>query len=435
LTAILGVSCYFHDAAAALVRDGVLVAAAEEERFSRRKHDSGFPAHAIDFCLEQGGLARGQLDWVVFYEKPVVKLRRIAATVLATAPHGRAPFVRTVEAWAGERLRIRRRLAERLGIPRERVLFVDHHLAHAASAFLASPFEEAALLTVDGVGEWTTAAIGRGADGAVTLDRGIRFPHSLGLFYSAFTAFLGFEVNEGEYKVMGMAPYGEPRLVDEVRRTIDLHDDGSFSLDLDFFAFHRSLARPYSPRFEELFGVPAKDPAAPFVTRETHPDATRAELERSRVYADIAASAQAVLEDAVVALAREAHRRTGSDSLCLAGGVALNGVANRRILERTPFVHMFVPPAPGDSGGAVGAALYADHVLLGRPRRFVMEHAYWGRAYARAEIDDALQAHGASASPESSPRAGSSAGSRGASSGAHGRSGTAASSPTRARPP
>ncbi|MDX6502949.1 MAG: carbamoyltransferase, partial [Gaiellaceae bacterium] len=395
MSAILGVSCYFHDAAAALLRDGDLVAAAEEERFSRRKHDSGFPAHAIDFCLEQGGLARGELDYVVFYEKPLVKLQRIAATVLATAPRGQAPFARTLEAWTGERVWIRRRLAERLGVARDRVLFVDHHLAHAASAFLASPFDEAALLTVDGVGEWTTAAIGRGAPGSVTLEREIRFPHSLGLFYTAFTAFLGFEVNEGEYKVMGMAPYGEPRLVEEVRRTIDLHGDGSFSLDLDYFAFQHSLARPYSSRFEELFGVPARDPRDDFVTAATHPGASRADVERSRVYADIAASAQAVLEDTVVGLANEAHRRTGLDTLCLAGGVALNGVANRRLLERTPFTGLFIPPAPGDSGGALGAALYADHVLLGRTRRFVMEHAYWGRAYAREEIDAALAAHGA----------------------------------------
>ncbi|HEY8844576.1 MAG TPA: carbamoyltransferase [Gaiellaceae bacterium] len=400
MTAILGVSCYFHDAAAALLRDGVLVAAAEEERFTRLKHDSRFPASAIDFCLAEGGLQSQALDYVVFYEKPLVKLKRIATTTLATVPRSRELFGRALSSWLRERLWIRDTLSKRLGTPPDRILFVDHHLSHAASALFSSPFEESAVVTIDGVGERTTATIGRGSadwmggGSSLTLESAITFPHSLGLLYSAFTAYLGFEVNEGEYKVMGMARYGEPRFVDEVSRLIEIYNDGSFWLDLDFFSFHHSLKRPFSPRFERLFGAPPRDPHAEFRTAATHPGARGLELEQNQFYADIAASAQHVTEEVVVGLAMEAYRRTGSANLCLAGGVGLNSVANARLLERTPFERLFVPPAPGDSGGALGAALYVEHIVLGRPRRFVMEHAYWGKAFSEEDVIGTLDRDG-----------------------------------------
>lgn len=397
MTAILGVSCSFHDSAAALLCDGNLVAAAEEERFSRLKHDARFPARAIEFCLAEGRLEGSELDYVVFYEKPLVKLRRVAATLLATTPHSRQPFERALPGWLHDRLWIRNTLARRLKLPPERVLFVDHHVSHAASALFCSPFTDAAIITIDGVGEWSTTTIGRGTGdwsgggSSITLESGISFPHSLGLFYSAFTAYLGFEVNEGEYKVMGMARYGEPRFVEQVRRVIELYDDGSFWLDLDYFLFHRSLTRPFSPRFEDLFGLPPRDPRAEFRTPTTHPGATGREAEENQAYADIAASVQQVTEDVVVGLAREARRRTGARNLCFAGGVALNSVANARLLERTDFDQLFVPPAPGDSGGALGAALYVEHVVLQRPRRFVMEHAYWGKAFSEADVIASLE--------------------------------------------
>ena len=402
MTAILGVSCYFHDAAAALLVDGQLVAAAEEERLSRVKHDARFPEHAIRFCLDRAGLQPGDLDHVVFYEKPHVKVRRILATSLATAPRSGAAFTRAARGLLGERLWIRGRLAAATGVPKERVLFVEHHLAHAASAFFAAPFDEAAVVTVDGVGEWHTATIGRASatwDGSgrneIVLEDAVMFPHSLGLLYSAFTAYLGFEVNEGEYKVMGMAPYGTPHHVDRVRELVHVYDDGSFWLDMRYFAYQHSLRRPYSDRFERLFDLPPRDPRSEFRTALTNPGETGEELERNQYYADVAASVQAVTEDAVVRMANEAHRRTGSPRLCLAGGVALNGLANGRLLRETPFEEIFIPPAPGDSGGALGAALYAQHVLLGKPRAFTLEHAYWGVEFGDAEIRSSLDAAGA----------------------------------------
>lgn len=399
---ILGISCYYHDAAAALLRDGVLIAAAEEERFSRKKHDYGFPRHAIAYCLERGGIRSQDLDYVVFYEKPLPKFERILLTSLATVPRSWASFREAMIAWLTEKLWIKGQLVGALGIPRQKVLFVEHHLSHAASALFCAPFEEAAILTVDGVGEWTTTAIGRGrapfggGTASIHLDREIRFPHSLGLLYSAFTAFLGFEVNEGEYKVMGMAPYGEPRYVDEVRKLIDVRDDGSFRLNMDYFSFHHSTHQTFNERFVKLFGKP-RPPESEFITHQTHPHVKgrEDEMASNQHYADLAASVQRVTEETLLALAREAHRATGARYLCLAGGVALNSVANGRILREGPFEELYVQPAAGDSGGALGAALYAYHVLLGQPRRFVMEHAYWGQSYTQAEIVRVLDGAGA----------------------------------------
>jgi carbamoyltransferase len=398
---ILGISCYFHDAAAAILRDGQLLAAAEEERFSRIKHDYGFPERAIRFCLERAGVAGRDLDHVAFFEKPFVKFERILQTALATAPRSSTVFRKAMTTWLLDKLWVKTLIKESLGVPEERVLFVEHHASHAASAFFCSPFDEAALLTVDGVGEWTTTAVGNGRGTSIALEREIRFPHSLGLLYSAFTAFLGFEVNEGEYKVMGMAPYGRPRYVDKVWQVVRLDGDGSFHLDLDYFTFHYSATRAFSPKFEALFGEPRR-PELPFFTADTdYPSyygpkpGNFAELAAANQhYADIAASIQVVTEEILLALARAAHRESGSSRLCMAGGVALNSVANGRILRETPFKEIYVQPSAGDGGAAVGAALYVQHQVLGEPRRFVMDHAYWGAANDEDAIDRGVRASG-----------------------------------------
>lgn len=402
---ILGLSCYYHDAAAVLLEDGVLVAAAQEERFSRRKHDPGFPGHAVAFCLRQAGCVAADLDYVVFYEKPFLKFERLLTTLVATVPRSGRLFREAMLAWLGDKLWLKQHIAERVGVPSDRILFVEHHLSHAASALYCSPYPEAALLTVDGVGEWTTAALGHGTgawngagENRIVLDAELRFPHSLGLLYSAFTAFLGFEVNEGEYKVMGMAPYGEPRYLDRVRRVAHVYDDGSLHLDLSYFTFPYHTQRTFSRKFEALFGTP-RDPRARFVTDHTSryddpTPPTRAEVERNQYYADVAASIQAMTEEVLLRMARHLHARTGLRRLCLAGGVALNSVANFKILTETPFEELYVQPAAGDAGGALGAALYVYHVLLGQPRRFVLEHAAWGEDHDGAPIADFIRRTG-----------------------------------------
>ena len=402
---ILGLSCYYHDAAAALLEDGLLVAAAQEERFSRRKHDPGFPAQAVAFCLRRANCTAADLDYVVFYEKPFLKFERLLTTLVATVPRSAVLFREAMLAWLGDKLWLKHHIAERVGVAQDRILFVEHHLSHAASALFCSPYPEAALLTVDGVGEWTTAAMGSGTaawngegENRITLDAELRFPHSLGLLYSAFTAFLGFEVNGGEYKVMGMAPYGEPKYVDEVRRVVQVYEDGSLHLDLSYFTFPHHTRRTFSRKLEGLFGAP-RDPKARFLTDRTSryddpTPPTRGEIERNQYYADVAASIQAVTEDILLRMARHLHARTGLRRLCLAGGVALNSVANFRILTETPFEEIYVQPAAGDAGGALGAALYAQHVLLGQPRRFILEHAAWGDDHDGAPIADFLTRNG-----------------------------------------
>jgi carbamoyltransferase len=397
---ILGISCYYHDAAAALLRDGQLVAAAEEERFSRIKHDYGFPRNAIDFCLETEGITGADLDYVVFFEKPFRKLDRILMTVLQTYPQSWKVFRESLISWMIDKLWVRSTLEAELGISKEKVLFCEHHLSHAASAFLCSPFEEAAILTVDGVGEWVTGTwgVGRGTD--IRLERQMEFPHSLGLLYSAFTAFLGFQVNEGEYKVMGMAPYGEPRYLDKVWKLVHQNADGSFALDMDYFCFHHSTERTFNSRFVELMGDP-RPPEMHFFTKGTGYPKYFGDLpsnyeELCRVnqhYADIAASIQRVTEELLLGMARHVQERTGMKRLCIAGGVGLNSVANARILRETPFEELFVQPAAGDGGGALGAALWAHNTLLGNPRRYRMDHAYWGRAYSGSEIRSFLDEH------------------------------------------
>jgi len=390
---ILGVSCYYHDAAAALLHDGRLIAAAEEERFSRLKHDSGFPRNAIRFCLDAGKIRGADLDYVVFFEKPFRKLDRILATVLQTYPRSCKVFRESMIGWVLDKLWIAGTLQSELGIARNKVLFSEHHLSHAASAFLCSPFAEAAILTVDGVGEWVTTSCGVGRDNQIHLTSQMEFPHSLGLLYSAFTAFLGFEVNEGEYKVMGMAPYGRPRYAEKVWKLVHQNDDGSFVLDMDYFCFTHSVDRMFNGRFTGLFGE-ARPPDMPFFTESSgypkyfgEPPANYAGMCRTNQhYADIAASVQHVTEELLLGLARNLYRETGLKKLCIAGGVGLNSVANTRILRETNFEEIFIQPAAGDAGGALGAALWVHNSLLGEPRNFRMEHAYWGREYCSSEI-------------------------------------------------
>ena len=322
---ILGISCFYHDAAAALIRDGELVAAAEEERFSRKKHDFDFPALAIQFCLDEAGITAQDLDYVVFYEKPFEKFERILMSTLQTYPKAWKVFRESMATWLVDKLWVRHAIQSGLDISKDKILFTQHHLSHAASAFFVSPFEEAAIMTVDGVGEWATATCGVGNGTDIQLTREIRFPHSLGLLYSAFTAFLGFEVNEGEYKVMGMAPYGQPRYVDKVWKVIQTFDDGSFRLDMDYFSFHYSPTRTFNRKFEQLWGEP-RAPETLFFTEGTgfpsyfgeKPSNYNELCKVNQHYADIAASIQKVTEEVLLNMAKAIRRDTGLDYLCMA---------------------------------------------------------------------------------------------------------------------
>jgi carbamoyltransferase len=396
---ILGISCFYHDSAAALLRDGDLVAATEEERFSRIKHDSGFPDRSIAYCFEEAGITARDLDYVVFYEKPFQKFERILMTSFQGFPRSWRMFGGAMINWFGDKLWMKTILKEKLGIEERKILFEDHHLSHAASAFYPSPFDEAAILTIDGVGEWTTAALGKAKGNEITLLKEIRFPHSLGLLYSAFTAYLGFQVNEGEYKVMGMAPYGKPKYMDRILdKLVKVAKDGSFWLDMDYFSFHYSDEATYNAKFVDLFGPP-RDSKMHFFTSETRfpsyfgekPADFAEQCRLNEHYADIAASIQKVTEEIILKLALDAHAQTGLKKLCMAGGCALNSVANGRILNETPFEDLFIQPAAGDSGAALGAALHVHHALLGRPRKFTLEHAYWGKKYGEGEIQSFLE--------------------------------------------
>lgn len=400
---ILGIACFYHDAAAALIKDGELVAAAMEERFTRKKHDNSFPKHAIDFCLRQAGITGADLEYAVFYEKPLVKFERILLTTLNTYPRSPGVWRDAILNWMNDKLWIKNIIQKETGVRYDRVLFCDHHMSHAASAFFASPFDEAAVLTVDGVGEWTTTTLGvarsawegKGGANEITLMSEQKFPHSLGLLYSAFTAWLGFRVNNGEYKVMGMAPYGQPRYVDQIYKVFEQHGDSSFKLNLDYFAFHYSNESTYNRKFVELFGEP-RPPESDFFTSMTNPErsAEREAMALNQHYADVAASIQRVTEDALIKIATHLHQQTGMKKLVMAGGVALNTKANYRILDETPFEEIYIQPAAGDDGGALGAALWAYHLVLGKPRTWVMPHAYWGEGYTDAQCRDFLDANG-----------------------------------------
>jgi carbamoyltransferase len=397
---ILGISCYYHDSAACILKDGELLAAAAEERFSRKKHDNGFPHLAIDFCMEEAGIQPEDLDYAVFYEKPLLKFERILLSSLGMYPQSSGLFRESMITWFNEKLWIKSQLLDKIKIPSEKLLFAEHHMTHAASAFFASPFDEAAVITIDGVGEWTTATIGHATgtwtgDGENKIDLfgEVRFPHSLGLLYSAFTAYLGFRVNNGEYKVMGMAPFGEPNYLDKVYQLIRVGDDGSFSLDMDYFSYHYSPRRTYTNRFVDLFGPP-RTAESEFFTPKTHPDRDGEAARENQRFADIAASIQRVTEEVMLKMINYAYERTGSKRLCMAGGVALNSVANGRILDESPFEDLYIQPEAGDAGGALGAALYAYHVLLKQPRKLVMENVYYGKGYSTGEVRAVLDAQG-----------------------------------------
>jgi carbamoyltransferase len=385
---ILGISAHYHDSAAALLVDGVPVCAVQEERLSRRKGDSSFPLSAIEWCLGEGGLAPKELDAVVYYERPMLKFERILTCALRSFPHSWRAFPKAMQNSLGEKIWVRGAISAHLGVPSRKIFFTEHHQSHAAAAFLTAPTRHAAILTTDGVGEWATMAVGHGnrqPNGAtdITLLREISFPHSLGMLYSTFTAYLGFAVNEGEYKVMGLAAYGRPTMVDKVRRLIRRTSDGAFTLDLDYFEFHTTAERSFSDRFVDLFG-PARNSYDPIDL----------ETPEGRRFADCAASVQQVLEDILVDIARSLRQETGLTDLCLGGGVALNGVANARILAESGFERVFVPPAPGDAGCALGAALYADRIYFGNPDRDVPDHPFWGPRAEGAELARLAQQDG-----------------------------------------
>jgi carbamoyltransferase len=354
MTAILGISAFYHDSAAALVVDGRIVAAAQEERFTRIKHDHNFPQQAVDYCLAEAGLRPEDLDYVGFYDKPLLKFERLLETYLAYAPSGFRSFAMAMPLWLKQKLHLPKEMRRGLrGGYTKRFVFPEHHESHAASAFFPSPFEEAAILTLDGVGEWATASFGMGRGNRLDLTHELHFPHSLGLLYSAFTYFTGFRVNSGEYKLMGLAPYGEPKYVDLILdNLLDLKEDGSFRMDLSYFNYCQGLTMT-GPKMETLFGGPA---------RKTESTLTQREM-------DIARSIQEVTEEIMLRTVRHVHAQTGSKNLCLAGGVALNCVGNGRILREGPFDKVWIQPAAGDAGGALGAALLIWHQLLDQPRQ------------------------------------------------------------------
>jgi len=369
---ILGISCHYHDSAAALVAGGIPIAAVQEERLSRHKNDAGFPLAAIEWCLDRAGLEPDDLDAVVFYERPTLKFDRVLTSLLQAWPRSWRSYPKAMKNMLGEKLWVRGLIASQLGISTRKVRCIEHHQSHAAAAFLTAPTQEAAILTADGVGEWATLTVGRGAKNAdgsteIQLLRELRFPHSLGLFYSAVTSYLGFAVNEGEYKVMGLAAYGSPRHLNEMRRLLQRAGDGAFRLDMDYFDFMDKAESGFSRRFVDLLGPPR---------RSWQPIDLASE--EGRRFADIAASAQRLLEEVMLDIAIDLQRETGLADLCLGGGVALNGVANARILREAGFERLFVPSAPGDAGCALGAALYADRILFGHPHRAVPDHPFWG---------------------------------------------------------
>lgn len=387
---ILGFSAYYHDSAACLVVDGKIIAAAQEERFTRKKHDAGFPTHAVNYCLAEAGIHASDLDYVVFYDKPFLKFERLLETYLAFAPRGFKSFVTSLPVWLKDKLFQKRMISDALTEQfgkdvnwSERLLFSEHHLSHAASAFFPSPFEEAAVLTMDGVGEWTTTSLAIGKGNQLSVQKEIHFPHSLGLLYSAITYYTGFKVNSGEYKVMGLAPYGEPCFADLIKKhLIDIKEDGTFHLDMSYFNYATGLTMT-NERFDKLFGGPPRKSESPLTQREM----------------DLAASVQVVTEEIVIKLARGIRKSTGQKNLCLAGGVALNCVANGKLLKEKIFDNIWIQPAAGDAGGAVGAALAACHLVMNQPRVVeptdAMRGSYLGPSYSQSEIETRLKAAGA----------------------------------------
>ena len=385
MTAILGISAYYHDSAAAVLVDGNIISAAQEERFSRRKHDPRFPEQAIRFCLDQAGLSISDLDAVTYYEKPLLTFERLLETYIGASPRGGRSFVAAMQTWLKEKLFLKRTIQQKLqtmagdGQAIPQLLFSEHHLSHAAAAFFPSPFASSAVLCMDGVGEWATTSAWMGTGNEIKPIWELSFPHSLGLLYSAFTFYCGFKVNSGEYKLMGLAPYGEPKYVETIKNNlIDIKNDGTFRLNLQFFKFHRGF-RMTSQRFHALFGQPPRDP----------------ESDLKPFHMDLAASIQVVTEDIVLALARSLHEETGAKNLCLAGGVALNCVANGRLLREGPFDNIWIQPASGDAGSALGAALVTWHQHFNQTRtpnsRDAMYGTYLGPAFSNQDICNYLE--------------------------------------------
>lgn len=366
---ILGISCFYHDSAVCILKDGEILAAAQEERFTRKKHDFSFPINAVRYCLKEAGVTVDDISYIGFYEKPFIKFERILTTYVATFPRSFPSFIKAIPLWLHEKLWIPQIIKKELNYKGE-ILYIDHHLCHAASSFLVSPFDEAAILTMDGVGEWETATYGIGRGTTIELFKHISFPHSLGLLYSAFTYYLGFKVNSAEYKVMGLAPYGKPLYYDLIMdKLIKLKEDGSFKVNMKYFAYDYGLTMT-NRNFHALFGKPPRKP----------------ETELEEFHEDVAASLQKVTEEIVLRMARHLYKETRLENLCLAGGVALNCVANGRIIKETPFKNIFIQPAAGDAGAAVGAASYIYNSLLGNKRSHVMEHAFLGPEYPNKEI-------------------------------------------------
>ncbi|MDH5198735.1 MAG: carbamoyltransferase [Gemmatimonadota bacterium] len=380
---ILGISAYYHDSAACLLRDGDIVAAGQEERFTRKKGDSSFPTHAVEYCLRTAGIRVEDLAYVGFYDKPLLKFERILESYLGVTPRGFLQFLKAGPVWMKEKLFLDRNLRQELGGYEGQVMYAEHHESHAASAFFPSPFDEAAIVTMDGVGEWATAAVGVGRGSEIELTRELRWPDSLGLLYSAFTYFTGFKVNSGEYKVMGLAPYGRPKYVDRIlEHLIDLKDDGSFRMNQKYFNYLTGLTMT-NGAFDELFDGPPREPESKLTQREM----------------DLARSVQEVCEEVMLRMVRTAHRETGLDKLCLAGGVALNCVGNGRILREGPFKEIWIQPAAGDAGGALGVAQLIWHRHCKRPRKTTdrdqMRGAYLGPEFGDAEIEEFLKGQGA----------------------------------------
>jgi len=379
---ILGISCYYHDSAAALLKDGKVVAAVEEERFSREKNDDGFPKLAIDYCMKEAGISGKDLACVAFYDKSVLKFDRLLDNYIAVAPRGLFSFVSVIPKWLHKRLWVKEEIKKHLGGYTGKIYFPEHHLSHAAYTFFTSPFKESAILTVDGVGEWTTTSFGSAHDTSIKLTNDIEWPHSIGMFYSAFTYYLGFKVNEGEYKLMGLSSFGKPKYYDLIMENlIDVKDDGSIRLNMKYFAFTWDKVM-INRKFEELFGVP----------RRTEDSKTE------QIHLDIGASAQLVLEETLLKMAKHVYEKTKLKNLCLGGGVALNGVANYRILKEGPFENIHIPPSPGDGGSAVGCAAYVYYSILNNDRiiesdktKMIINNVYLGPSYSNKIIKSFLE--------------------------------------------
>lgn len=400
-TYILGISCFYHDSAAALLKNGEVIAAAQEERFTRKKHDEDFPKNAIEYCLKEAGISKAEIDHVAYYEKPFVKFERLLTTYINTWPLGYLSFLKAMKVWLKKKLWIPSIIRKELDykgkgvrpkgshLARDKsslargssssppdVFYMDHHESHAASSVFSSPFDRCAFLTADGVGEWATLTYGKAEGSKIKISKEIHFPHSLGLLYSAFTYYLGFKVNSGEYKVMGLAPYGEAKYADEVRKLIDIKEDGSFALNMKYFKYAYGL-KMTNRHFHNLFGARPRKPESKITQREF----------------DIAKSLQVVLEEVMLKLVNHIHNETGEENLCLAGGVALNCVANGRILRESKFKKIFIQPASGDAGGALGAALFAHYSILKNPRKYKMQNVYLGPGFSNEEIVNLLREH------------------------------------------